>query len=360
MNQELFDKLIAPIPGDHPCGEDISYLPVFDEIREARRQDDPSLVQGEWETSLKVAQWPKVRELCEDILHKRSKDLQVACWHTEALTHLHGFEGIDFGFRVIDILLTDFWEFCYPAYDPADLDERSGKIGWLNKQLPLAIRSIPLTTKDSGGHSWLAWEESRSVENLGLKDNDAKEKAIASGKLSAEVFDAAASASGLAFYEKLLRQIRAALQTVTAVETHVDERFGSDSHGLKDVRAAISDAEDVAGRIITRLGGNRDAQPASDSAATSVVTTHSERHATIPPAGPYTHGPIRSRADAIAALRQVSGYFKQNEPHSPVGLLAERAARWAEMPLERWLTSVIKDDSTLNQLKELLDIPRDH
>jgi type VI secretion system protein ImpA len=42
---------------------------------------------------------------------------------------------------------------------------------------------------------------------------------------------------------------------------------------------------------------------------------------------------------------------------TPVALLAERAANWAEMPLEHWLEAVIKDQSTLGQLRELLDIP---
>jgi type VI secretion system protein ImpA len=358
MNQELFDKLIAPIPGDHPCGEDISYLPVFDEIREARRQDDASLGQGEWEIALKSAQWPKVRGLCEEILQARSKDLQVACWYIEALTHLHGFEGVEFGFRVLDVLLTDFWEFCFPAYDPDDLDERSGKIGWLNKQLPMAIRSIPLTIGEPG-YSWLDWEESRTVENLGLKDAEAKARAIAGGKLSAEIFDSAASASGLAHYETLHRQVKAAAEAVASVEKNIDDRFGPDSHGLKDVRSAIADAEEVIRRNLARLGGNTTNQPASGNARGSDTTP-----VALPAAGSLTAaaftGQIRSRPEAVAALRQVASFFKQNEPHSPVGLLAERAARWAEMPLEQWLASVIKDDSTLRQLRELLDIPHGH
>lgn len=64
-----------------------------------------------------------------------------------------------------------------------------------------------------------------------------------------------------------------------------------------------------------------------------------------------------SYGDAIHALWEVARYFRHNEPHSPVALLAERAAGWAEMPLEQWLAAVIKDQSTLGQLRELLDIP---
>jgi type VI secretion system protein ImpA len=360
LNQEHFDKLVAPIPGEHPCGEDISYLPIFDEIREARREDDSSLGLGEWETELKSAQWPKVRGLCEEILQARSKDLQIACWYVEAMTHLSGFAGVEFGFRVLDVLLTDFWEFCFPALDPDDLDERNGRIGWLNKQMPIAIRGIRLTAGNPG-YCWLDWEESRAVENLGLKDAEAKDKAIAAGKLSADAFDSAVSVSGLPFYEKLHRQIKAAANIVATVERNVDARFGSESHGLKDVRSAIADVEEVVRRIIMRLGGNSDTSPVAEHANDGNKAPASEhlpgRAAPVPVAF-SSH--IQSRPEAIAALRQVASFFRQSEPHSPVGLLAERAARWAEMPLERWLESVIKDDSTLNQLKELLDVPREH
>lgn len=64
------------------------------DVRESRRQDDPRLTQGEWETELKTAQWPEVRRLCENILQNRSKDLQIAGWYMEALTMLHGFQGL--------------------------------------------------------------------------------------------------------------------------------------------------------------------------------------------------------------------------------------------------------------------------
>ena len=358
MDQMLLNALISPIPGDHPGGEDITFSPEFDAIREARRQDDSSLAQGEWETELKSAEWSKVRQLCEDLLSKRSKDLQVACWYTEGLCNLSGFQGLAFGLQVLEVFLTDFWEFLYPDLLDDGLDERAGKIEWLNKQLPGAVRSIPLTSKLSGAYSWLMWEQSRNVDNLGLKDPAAKEKAVAEGKLTGEVFDKAASSSGLPFYETLHTHIRDASARLTALERHIDERLGDDSPGLKDLRKAVADCDEVVARIIGRLGGaSRPAETglplAPQMAAGQAVVTN------LPAVAVSAAGPIGSRADAVNALRQVAQYFKQNEPHSPVALLAERAAKWAEMPLERWLASVIKDDSTLAQLRELLDIPRE-
>lgn len=359
MNQDLLNLLTAPIPGDHPCGEDMAFSPAFDAVREARREDDPSLAQGEWKTELKTAQWPKVKQLCEELLQHKSKDLQIACWYTEALAKLHGFQGVHFGLQIMAVLLTDFWEFCYPELVPDDLEERIGKVDWLNTQLPTVIRNIPLTDRASGAFSWLKWSESRATDNLALKDGAAKERAVAEGKLTGEVFDKAMLASGTVFYQKLHADIEAVRSSLAEMERHVDERFGVESPGLREVRAAVADCADVAENALVQLGG---VVKTSTSAAPTVVGAD---EAGLPVAQASAVAPvlavgaIRTRADAVAALRNVAQFFRHNEPHSPVGLLADRAAKWADMPLERWLASVIKDDATLGQLRELLDVPRE-
>ena len=153
MTSTASTTLVEPISGDDICGVDMSFSDTFDEIREARRQDDSLLAQEDWETDLKTAQWPRVKELCEDILRSHSKDMQVVAWYTEAMAHLKGFEGLSLGLQVMDSLINDFWEFCYPSYDPDDLEERAGKIEWLNNQLPQVIREIPLTDRGSGAYS---------------------------------------------------------------------------------------------------------------------------------------------------------------------------------------------------------------
>lgn len=353
MNNELLGQLLEPIPGDDICGADVSYSTMFDEIREARRQDDPSLAQGEWETELKTAQWPRVRELTEEILCRQSKDMQVVAWFTEAMTRLKGFDGLATGLQVMDGLVNEFWEFCYPSFDPDDLEERAGKIEWLNKQMPLVIREIPLTDRASGGYSWLKWEESRTIDNLGLKDAAAKEKAVADGKLSGEIFDKAVQTSGRGFYEKLQAQIKEAVAAGGILEKRVDERFGHDAPSLKDLRLALQACDELIGKLLTRLGGNVQAAEGRVVMEAGASMPHSNP---VGAATPVAVGLIINRSDAIHALREVARYFRHNEPHSPVAFLAERAANWAEMPLDKWLEAVVKDQSTLGQLRELLDI----
>ncbi|WP_305075737.1 type VI secretion system protein TssA [Propionivibrio sp.] len=359
MNSLLPAPLLDPVPGDDICGVDLSFSAVFDEIREARREDDTTLAQGEWETSLKTADWPRVRELAENVLSRQSKDLQVAAWYAEAMARMKGFEGVTMGLAVVEGLLNEFWEFCYPSLDPDDLDERAGKIEWLNKQLSAVIREIPLTDRASGGYSFLKWEESRLVDNLGLKDSGARDKAIAAGKLCGEDFDKAVQLSGPAYYEKLHARIGDAVSAAGMLAARVDERFGLDAPSLKEMQETLGACESLVGKLLARLGGQVVVARGQES---PLAGTERNSHAVdmAPSLSPRSvQGIIVTRSDAIQALRAAASYFRKNEPHSPVAPLAERAANWAEMPLERWLASVVKDQGTLAQLRELLDFPED-
>ena len=354
MNDPRMHEYLQQVSDAHPCGEDMAYSTLFDDIREARRADDSSLSQGDWEADIKQANWPKVRDLCDDALKTKSKDMQLVNWYTEALTKLEGFSGLAHGLSVLNGLVTDYWEFCYPTLDPNDLDERAGKIEWLNANLPFSVRSIPLTRPDTGSFAWLKWEESRAVENQGLKDPEAKARAISEGKLSAEAFDKAVANSGRAFYESLYAQVNQASAVFKIFEANIDQAFGRDAPGLKDLREAIKDCAALVERIFRKLGGLTESEPANEFEKQEIEMTESA--VTVQNLAVVSVGAIRNRADAVRALRDVAKYFRHNEPHSPVSLLAERAAKWAEMPLEHWLATVIKDDGTLAQLKDLLDI----
>ena len=220
-------------------------------------------------------------------------------------------------------------------------------------------RYLPLTDRGSGAYSWLKWEESRRIDNIGLKDSEAKEKAVAAGKLTGELFDKAVQSSGRAYYEKLHARIREAGAAATTLAQRVDERFGLDAPSLKEVIQAIASCDELVGKLLSRLGGHvPGSEVPSPAGNKSSVATNAAQVTDVTPmtSTPMNVGLIVNRKDAVRALREVASFFRHNEPHSPVALLAERAANWAEMPLERWLEAVIKDQTTLGQLRELLDI----
>ena len=355
MTPELLKALLAPISPERPSGMDAVHTPEFDEIRKLRKGDDPSLPLGSWERELRAPQWPKVRTLCEGVLKSQSKDLQVACWYVEALTRTEGMTGLAFGLAAVEGLISQFWETCFPLLDPSEPEERIAKLEWLNSQLPLVINSIPVCAPKAGGYSMAKWEESRFVENLGARDAAAKEEAIREGKLSGEAFDKAVSASGQGFYLNLNNQIQGALAAFNRLEHAVDQRFGLDAPGLEGIRDALEGCATLTVQILKRFG----LDPGIEASAKAETVNLDAPTPINPPSMPGNasfNGPVQSRAEAIRRLREIAKYFRDNEPHSPVGPLAERAARWGEMPLDEWLSRVIKDEATLGQLRDLLDL----
>jgi type VI secretion system protein ImpA len=69
-------------------------------------------------------------------------------------------------------------------------------------------------------------------------------------------------------------------------------------------------------------------------------------------------GPLQTRDQALAQLREVAEFFRRTEPHSPVAYLADKAANWGEMSLHLWLRTVLKNDDALSGLEELLGVPK--
>ncbi|MEO6856324.1 MAG: type VI secretion system protein TssA, partial [Rhodoferax sp.] len=44
--------------------------------------------------------------------------------------------------------------------------------------------------------------------------------------------------------------------------------------------------------------------------------------------------------------------------HSPVAYLAEKAAKWGDLPLHDWLKTVVKDSASLSHIEELLGLQK--
>ncbi|OQY08379.1 MAG: hypothetical protein B6I22_00775 [Desulfobacteraceae bacterium 4572_123] len=262
------NAITSPIPGENPCGENLRYDPVYDEIKEARRADD-ELDRGEWEYEIKVADWDKVMGLCGEALSKRSKDLQIAAWLTEALVRIQGFKGLATGLGILTCFLKDFWDNVYPEIDDDDLDYRVGPLEFLNNKLWLPVKEIPVTDpRVSPGYSWSLWQESRQVGSA--KDlvnefgdvNDSKKAArdekIADGKLPAEDFDGAVASSSKAFYVELDEVLTSCAEAFKTFDETVDEKFGNDGPRLSELKQSI---EDCALFISRTLKKKREIEP---------------------------------------------------------------------------------------------------
>jgi len=356
-----FKALLAPIPGDNPAGERVSYAGVYDAIQEARRADD-ELPMGDWKREAKAADWLTVIKLSTEALATKSKDLQLAVWLAEALVKRHGFAGLRDGLRVVRELQGTFWDGLYPEVEDGNLELRAGPLEWLNQKLPPCIQNIALT-QGNKPYSYYRWEESRRVDNLARQDPSAMQAAIAEGRITGEQFDAAVGATGRLFYEGIFEDLNQSKEELSKIESVLDAKFGRYAPSFLGIRRAIDDCHSLVSTIIktkreqdpnykpdptAQSTENVAIKPASDSAmevnsmATSAAITWSSEP--------------KSREEAFQRLVVIATYLKRVEPQHPVSYLLERAVRWTKMPLEDWLGEVVRNDDVLKHLHDTLGI----
>lgn len=260
------EKILAPIPGENPAGEDLRYSQIYEDIKEARRADDP-LDQGAWQHDLKTSDWDKVIKIAADALVRKTKDLQIAVWLTEALITTDDFDGLATGMKIVYGFLKDFWDNVYPVIEDGDMEFRAAPLEFMNEKLVILIKSIPVTdSKVTSGYSYLKWQESRSVgyeadtkNQFGDTDEVKKKRRgemISEGKITAEEFDTAVAQSSLAYYETLAGKVKICRDEFKNIDEIMDEKFGSRAPRFSDFGLSLEEFERVVTKIIKDKGGS--------------------------------------------------------------------------------------------------------
>jgi type VI secretion system protein ImpA len=334
----LRDDLLQPIPGGNPSGESLRYAPVFDKIKEARRADDDA-PQGEWQFERKTADYPVVIKLAGEALATKSKDLQVAAWLTEAILRKEGFPGLKAGLELIKGLIENFWDTLYPELDDGDAEMRAAPLEWLGTHMESALRSVPLTRT---GANWFQFKESRTVGYEATADNDAKVEArntaIAEGKMSGEEWDKAVAATPKTFYAGMEETLDGILDVLEILNILGEEKFGDVAPSFGPMRTTV---EEIRHTVHGLLQKKREVEP--DEGAEAAVSEESgegpaaeeETPATRGrPLGPALHKPAAEPVDTDDAFQRVTavaGYLRRNDPSSPLPYLLLRGLRWGEL-----------------------------
>lgn len=352
------EGLLTAIPGDRPAGESLQHSGVYDEIQEARREED-GLDQGEWKRETKVADWVKVATLASEALATQTKDLRICAWLIEALVKLYGFAGLRDGLAVMRGLHVLYWEHLYPEDDEGDLEARANAISWMDQKAAMAIREVALTRSDPS-YSYNDWEQS-NLFNVGPDVDSStaaerRQRAAEENKITSEDWLRAKQSTPRAFYETIFAHINESWEMFEALDLMMDERFGRQTPGLGALKKSLDAVRTLVEKIV------KDKRLLEPDAMTGTAIAGVEGHADgngLSPAGTTggaTSGPVRTRQEAINKLLEVAAYFRHTEPHSPVSYLIERAVKWSQMPLESWLASVIKDHAVLESLRETLGV----
>ncbi len=333
----LPEGLLNPISGDNPSGKSLRYDPIYDKIREARREEE-ALPQGDWSREIKKADWPLVIKLATDALANKSKDLQIAVWLTEAHMHREHVAGLREGLDLLRGLMETFWDTLYPEIEDDDLEFRSAPLSWVGSKLDFPIRRLPLTKSKL---DFFQFQESRRVGyEKDCEGNDSKTAARAAAiedkKCTAEEFDAAVQATGDAYYEKLSANLVAALESLQSLETLSDEKFGREGPNFANLRAALEDLQEVTKHYYKPASSEPEPEEGASPAEGDVDGAASEAEAAAQPAGSAARKrsvaaePV-DREDAVARLAIVAQFLRRENSRNPVPYLLLRALRWGEL-----------------------------
>lgn len=269
--------LLKPIPGENPAGEDLRYSATYEEIKEARREED-DLSQGAWKRERKIADYRLVIKLAAQALGEKSKDLQLGAWLAEALVHEQGYGGLRSGIELNLRLLESFWEHLYPKLEEDDAELRAAPLAWLGSKLETAVRHVPLA---AAGQDWFAYKDARAVgyeePQATPEQKKAREKALSEGRLSAEAFDKEFAATPRAYYAQAETDLSSALSLLRTLDELCTARFGDAAPAFGKLRDAIAEVQHVVHGLLQKKGEAAEDMPqavelhASDSVAAEPV-----------------------------------------------------------------------------------------
>ena len=353
-------ELLAAIPGSDPAGSDASFSDQFDLIREARRADDPTLAQGEWQTELKVADWRVAQSLSEEILLRTSKDLQAAVWLGEAAISRYGLEGGKDAFDLLAGLLDTYWEGLYPRAEDGDLEERAGKLAWFATYATRALQMMALNGDGQASLTLADWIGSREVDNLGRQNAEAYQAAMDEGRINGETFDSRIVLTDDALIRERVTQVAEARAAFTRFSSLSDGKLGRDAPNLAPIDEALKKVQQIYAKVAAAkgMGGVAVVDDASESlapAASGGAVDRGAGQAGVPLN--LNEGSLTSKVAALKAIGEIAEFFRRTEPHNPVAYLLDRAVYWANMPLEQWLAEVVRDEATLSSVRERVGLP---
>jgi type VI secretion system protein ImpA len=328
----LPEGLLNPIPGDNPSGKTLRYDPVYDKIREARREEDV-LPQGDWSREVKKSDFPLVIKLATEALSTKSKDLQLAAWLAEAILFRDHIAGLREGLDLLRGLMETFWDTLYPEIDDGDLEFRSAPLAWVGSKFDVAVRRVPLTKSKL---DYFKYQESRRIgyeADAATSEAKATERAaaIAEKKCTAEEFDEAVRSTGDAYYEKLAANLVAALESLQSLETLSDEKFGREAPSYANLRTALEELQDVVRQYhksaeeVAEETTEAPAEETVDGSAAPVASGSApakKKSVTAEPA---------DRDDALQRLTVVAHFLRHENPLNPIPYLLLRAMRSGEL-----------------------------
>ena len=341
-----FARLLAPIPGDKPTGEDLrsdtSPTPDYYAIRDARkaaREAERLIEKGD--DKAEPPDWRPVLERASKALAEKTKDLEVAGYLIEALVRLKGFPGLRDGYRLCRELVEQFWEGLYPAStEGTEVYDRFALILGLSGldapgALVVPVRKIAYTIQTSRGIFDLThYQQAKSLAQI--SDPKVRQKRIDDGAITLETIQQGVAETPVTFYVELVEDITQGADEFRRFCAALGQKSGFDppSSELLGVIESYLD-------IVKDLARDKIPKPQAPAAVAAPAAGAPAAAAAAVPVDPWV---IQNRNDAFDRLKKIADYFREHEPQSIIPFALEQVANWGKMSLPELLSELITDE----------------
>lgn len=302
-----FEKLLAPVTEEDPCGEDLSDLTEYYILEE--------LAEGKEETQFGEAEppdWHQTEALAKKLL-LQGKEMWVIFHLMCAMTANHGTLGLNEGFCFLLKVMSAFWEdiFPEPDFDDANpFEQRMEVLQSLSSTTsPLLnnIRSMPICkSRQLGAFSYRDVLISQG-EIKAAEDETPVEK---------NLIEAAIRDSDPEFTGQMIFSLKETLQHIREIESFLTETAGQKPNG-SNIQNIENTIESILAFVEPYTGAGVEEE--SDTGKENVPgDTEDPADASVPVT-------LNSRDDVYALLGEMIQWYEQNEPASPVAMLLNRA-----------------------------------
>ncbi len=317
--------LLPDISEEAPAGENLELDSDFVAMERAA-EGTPETQYGETINAAVPADWKEVEALGSTLL-ERTRDIRVMVMLAVARLNLAGPEGFAAMLAQIRNQIETHWDHVHPQLDPEDDNDPTLRANSLvrlqdprNVMRPLRDMALARTPQ-TGPVTW-------------------RDIAVAAGQMDPEpgrdkMTEAFIRGAFSATDRERLTTLRENLERAARETKGIATSFDA-------VAGPMLDLTNLEKQLDTLLKDLRRYEPAADAPAEAMAAADDTSEAPTGPGERVVYAPrgvmsarsltsLNGREDALYLLDLVSGWFRSNEPSSPVPLLIDRAKRLASM-----------------------------
>ena len=372
------ENLLAPLPENSGVGQHLRYDPLYDEIREARKEEDETLSQGIWLHDLKKADFITVEALCAEALEFRTKDIQITSWLIDSWISLDSVEGFGRGLALCKEMIATYWSNIYPQEDEDGYEARIRLFEWMNEQFANRLMTVPLTYQPMAQEhailtlaDWLAALNTETIAKRSPDYQKALNAASSKGAITLNVFRKTLNISDAKFLQKLFACTTKAQTELQELVSIMTKKLGKHATGFSRVKTCLDDIL----RIVKSTLEQRELPLFFDETASDeeVLLTsappeidYMQTQEALAPQRPSVSDDslskladdgvrsISERKDAYQALREIGQFLQTLDPHSPAPSLLEIIVDWESKSLPDILESLSVAPSSTQRIIRML------